>query len=447
MDKIVYRGLDSIVHNEAKEYAIYSAEDRGIPNLIDGLKPVQRFVMECALSKGRGDKKKFRKLADIGSGVAEFGYHHGETNAVEAGSLMANTWSNNTPLLDGQGNFGSRLVQKAGAARYIFARVHDNFFKLYKDFDCAPKHDDPEHIPPAYYLPIVPMVLANGISGIATGYSTDILPHSLESLIECTELALAGKLDREPCVQFPKFTGKILPRHDRDGVILEGTYELTGKTKLVITEVPYKFDREKYVAVLDSLEDKGFIVSYNDRCSKDGFRFDVTLKRDYFKSDNEEHRHAQIMKDFKLTQLVAQNIVVVNERGLVEPFEKASDLIRRFVSIRLGYIDKRIEHMKEETLEAYNYAMAKAEFIDLVIKGEITLQGKKKSEVMQILKGFEKLAQYADNLVSMPLYSVTQDEYDRLVADAQKHQKNYDYWCNTNAMKEYKHDLRELKKM
>lgn len=453
MDKIsqivntfTYRSLESIVHNEAKEYAIYSAEERGIPQLVDGLKPVQRFVMECALQKSKGDRKKFRKMADIGSGVAELGYHHGETNAVEAGSLMANTWSNNTPLLDGQGNFGSRLVQKAGAARYIFARVHENFFKIYKDMNCAPKHEDLEHIPPAFYLPVVPMVLANGISGIATGYKTDILPHSLESLIECTELALAGKLDKEPSVQFPKFTGKVIPRDDRDGVILEGTYELNGKTKLTISEVPYKFDREEYVAVLDALEEKDLIVSYNDRCSKDGFRFEVTLKRDYFKSEDESARHEQIMKDFKLTQLVAQNIVVVNERGLVEVFEKASDLIRRFVEIRLGYVDKRIELMQAETLEAYNYAMAKAEFIDLVIKGEIELQGKKKAEVMQSINGHEKLRPYADKLVSMPLYSVTQEEYDRLVKDANKHHSEYEYWTKTTAMKEYKKDLKELKK-
>lgn len=437
--------LDNIVYGVAKDFAIYSAEERGIPNMIDGLKPVQRFVIECALRKSKGDKKKFRKMADIGSGVAELGYHHGEGNAVDAGALMANTWSNNIPLLEGQGNFGSRLVQKAGASRYIHARVHENFFKIYKDMECTPFHEDQEHLPPAFYLPVVPMVLSNGISGIATGYATDILPHSFESLVECTKLALEGKLDKEPQVKFPRFTGNILPRDDRDGVILEGTYELSGKTKLTITEVPYKYDREKYVEVLDALEEKGAIVSYNDRCSKDGFKFEVTLKRDYFKSEKEELRHDQIMKDFKLVQLVAQNISVVNEHGRVEVFEKASDLIRRFVSVRIGYVEKRIEYMKAETHKAFEYAKAKAYFIKCVINGDIIIQGKRKQEVIESIQHYELLAEYADKLVSMPLYSVTAEEAKKLVEDAKRYKEEHEYWCNTTPQVEYKKDLEELK--
>lgn len=444
VSKVTVLGLDDIVHGVAKDFAIYSAEERGIPNMIDGLKPVQRFVMECALRKGRSDKKKFRKMADIGSGVAEMGYHHGETNAVDAGALMANTWSNNIPLLEGQGNFGSRLVQKAGASRYIFARVHSNFDKIYKDMESAPKHEDIEHIPPVFYLPIIPMVLANGASGIATGYSTDILPHSFESLVECTKLALENKLDREPEVKIPKFTGKIVPRTDRDGVILEGTYEIKSKTKLIITEVPYKFDREKYVAVLDSLEEKGSIVSYSDRCSKDGFRFEVTLKRDYFKSEDDEKRHDQIMSDFKLTQKLSQNISVVNEHGRVEVFERASDLIRRFAAIRIGYVEKRIEYKKQETLDAFNYAKAKAVFIRYVINGDITIQGKRKSEVMESIKSYDLLAPHADKLVSLPLYSLTEEEAKKLIDDAKKYKDEHDYWCNTTAVVEYKKDLDEL---
>ncbi|SCN45963.1 DNA topoisomerase II [Cronobacter phage Pet-CM3-4] len=132
------RNLQSIIDNEAKEFAIYTVENRAIPNLIDGFKPVQRFVIARALDLSRGNKEKFHKLASVAGGVADLGYHHGEGSAQDAGALMANTWNNNYPLLDGQGNFGSRLVQKAAASRYIFCRISDNFRKVYKDTEIAP---------------------------------------------------------------------------------------------------------------------------------------------------------------------------------------------------------------------------------------------------------------------------------------------------------------------
>ena len=98
------RNLQSIIDNEAKEFAIYTVENRAIPNLIDGFKPVQRFVIARALDLSRGNKEKFHKLASVAGGVADLGYHHGEGSAQDAGALMANTWNNNYPLLDGQGN-------------------------------------------------------------------------------------------------------------------------------------------------------------------------------------------------------------------------------------------------------------------------------------------------------------------------------------------------------
>ena len=442
--KSIVRDLQSIVDNEARDYAIYTVENRAIPNMIDGLKPVQRFVMYSALVKGKSDKKKFRKVADIGSGVADFGYHHGETSAQEAACLIASTWNNNIPILEGQGNFGSRLVQEAGAARYVFCRVHENFFNIYKDVECAPVHEDPEHLPPAFYLPVIPMVLANGVSGIATGHATDIMPHSFKSLVQCTKLALKGKLNKEPEVHFPKFNGNIVPRTDRSGVLLEGTYELNGKTKLVITEVPVKYDRETYVAILDDLEEKNVIVGYNDRCSKDGFKFEVTLKRDYFKGDDKEANHNKIMKDFKLVEKVAQNITVIDENHNVRVYEKASDLIKDFVKIRLHYVEKRIEHKKAETLEAFNYAKAKAIFIGRVLKGECKIQGIKKAEAIENIKAFPELEPYADRLISLSLYTITTDEAAKLVEEAKKYKADHDYWLNTTAEIEYTKDLDAL---
>ena len=438
------RSLQSIIDNEAKEFAIYTVENRAIPNMIDGFKPVQRFVMKRALDLSRGNKEKFHKLASVAGGVADLGYHHGEGSAQDAGALMANTWNNNFPLLDGQGNFGSRLVQKAAASRYIFCRVSDNFRKVYKDLEIAPAHKDNEHIPPAFYLPVIPTVLLNGVRGIATGYATNILPHSFESIVECTRLALEGKLDKEPEVKFPKFNGKVVPTED-GGVELHGVYKFTSATQMYISEIPYKFDRDTYVEkVLDPLEEKG-LITYTDDCSKAGFGFKVKFRKDYFNGETEDERHDMIMRDFKLIEKLSQFIVVIDENGkLNDKFTKASDLIKHFVEVRKTFVKKRIEHKLNEVKEQLTLAVAKAQFIKDVVDGKIIIQGKTRKALVSELEKVDLFKAHVEKLVSMNIYHITSDEAKKLVEIAKTLKKEYKYWQETTPEAEFIKDLEEL---
>ncbi|AUE23169.1 DNA topoisomerase II [Citrobacter phage CF1 ERZ-2017] len=438
------RSLQSIIDNEAKEFAIYTVENRAIPNMIDGFKPVQRFVMKRALDLSRGNKEKFHKLASVAGGVADLGYHHGEGSAQDAGALMANTWNNNFPLLDGQGNFGSRLVQKAAASRYIFCRVSDNFRKVYKDLEIAPAHKDNEHIPPAFYLPVIPTVLLNGVRGIATGYATNILPHSFESIVECTRLALEGKLDKEPEVKFPKFNGKVVPTED-GGVELHGVYKFTSASQMYISEIPYKFDRDTYVEkVLDPLEEKG-LITYTDDCSKAGFGFKVKFRKDYFNGETEDERHDMIMRDFKLIEKLSQFIVVIDENGkLNDKFTKASDLIKHFVEVRKTFVKKRIEHKLNEVKEQLTLAVAKAQFIKDVVDGKIVIQGKTRKALVSELEKVDLFKSHVEKLVSMNIYHITSDEAKKLVEIAKTLKKEYKYWQETTPEAEFIKDLEEL---
>ena len=438
------RSLQSIIDNEAKEFAIYTVENRAIPNMIDGFKPVQRFVMKRALDLSRGNKEKFHKLASVAGGVADLGYHHGEGSAQDAGALMANTWNNNFPLLDGQGNFGSRLVQKAAASRYIFCRVSDNFRKVYKDLEIAPAHKDNEHIPPAFYLPVIPTVLLNGVRGIATGYATNILPHSFESIVECTRLALEGKLDKEPEVKFPKFNGKVVPTED-GGVELHGVYKFTSATQMYISEIPYKFDRDTYVEkVLDPLEEKG-LITYTDDCSKAGFGFKVKFRGVYNLPVSAEMRHDMIMRDFKLIEKLSQFIVVIDENGkLNDKFTKASDLIKHFVEVRKTFVEKRIEHKLNEVKEQLTLAVAKAQFIKDVVDGNIVIQGKTRKALVSELEKVDLFKAHVEKLVSMNIYHITSDEAKKLVEIAKTLKKEYKYWQETTPEAEFIKDLEEL---
>lgn len=441
------RSLKSIIDIEAKEYALYTVEERAIPNLVDGFKPVQRFIIYRALEKAKGDKKKFHKLAGLSGGVAEIGYHHGEGSAAEAGKLMANDWNNNVPFLDGQGAFGSRLIQKGGAARYVFCRISQNFFDLYKDIEISPEHKDIEHVPPKFYLPIIPTVLLNGVKGIATGYATNILPHSLKSVVECTKLAIEGKLDKEPEVQYPQFNGKIIPTEA--GVELQGTYELKGKTQLTITEIPYKWEREDYtVKVLDNLVNQGKIAEYDDLSGKDEktgqvkFGFKITLKKDFDLKSDPQDRHDQIIKEFGLSQKIGQFFTVIDDQGRIrDDFKTASELIKYFVEVRKPFYQKRIDLKISESEYGYEYAKAKVVFIKKVLDGTIELSGKSKKAALESIEQFQDLKPFADKLISMNLYHMTKDEIKKLEDSAKEHKKEYQYWKSTTPDVEYKKDI------
>lgn len=435
------RNLESIINNEALAFAMYTIEQRAIPNMMDGFKPVQRFALARALELAKGDKNKYHKLASIAGGVADLGYHHGEGSAQDAGALMANTWNNNVPLLDGQGNFGSRLVQEAGASRYIFARVGKNFYEIYKDTEYAPVHKDKEHTPPAFYLPIIPTVLLNGISGIATGYATNILPHSLESVKASTLAALKGET-LVPKVSFPQFKGHVIEVDGR--YELHGTYKFTSRTQLDITEIPYKFDRATYVAkVLDPLEDAG-LITYSDACGKEGFGFKVKIRKEYNLPEDQELRHDKIMKDFKLIERRSQNLTVISETGKLRVYENSVDLIKDFVEVRKEYVQKRIDLKICETEEAFNLALAKAKFIKMVIDGQIVIQGKTRAQLSSEIKTYEALAEYVDKLISMNIYHITSDEARKLALEAKAKKEENAYWLKTDVTTEYIKDLEQL---
>lgn len=340
------RSIKDVVQVEGLTFALYTIYSRAIPHLVDGFKPVHRFFIHSAMQGGTG----FQKVASIAGGVAMYGYHHGETSVEEALSLMAAHWCNNIPLFDRDGFFGSRLVKKPGAPRYIKCKLSPIFKAIYMDGDLTPVHEDPEHVPPAYYLPIIPMVLVNGFSGIAKAYATNIPPHDPKSVVNGC-IAYLNDKDFTLDLKYPYFKGEIT-----DGTIY-GTYELQGKTKLVITEIPVKYDRVKYIAILDKLEEKGVIVSYKD-LSKEDFRYEVTLKREYANGLTRE----KILKDFGLIENSNPNINVIFE-GKLYSYERPETLLKDFVDIRMNVYQQRINKRIQETKEALDKALAKVAFI------------------------------------------------------------------------------------
>lgn len=433
------RHLKSIIDNEALAFAMYTVENRAIPHLIDGLKPVQRFFLYSTLMNAR---TAYTKVAAIAGRVSELGYHHGEGSAADSGQLMANTWNNNLPIIQGRGNFGSRMVHSMGAPRYTFCKLHDNFFDVFKDTDLAPEHVDKEHLPPAFYLPTIPFILLNGVKGIATGFATDILPHCPEDVVRCVKEYLAtGDIKKEPKIKFPEFHGKIIYG---DKMFIEGTYTFNGKTKLEITEIPYKYDRETYVAILDALEDAGTIVRYDDKCGKDNFNFEVTLKRDFFTGQKESEYHEIFMKTFKLRQGISQNITCIDENRKLRYYEKASRLIKDFVDYRMKFTQKRIDSKIPVLERKFALAEAKTVFIEKVIDEVIVLRGKTRAAAIKEIETHPELMMFSEELISMNIYHMTKDEIAKLKKQAKEIKQELQYWKKTSSQVEYLKDLESL---
>lgn len=425
------RKLSSIFNNEALDYAMYTIESRAIPHLIDGLKPVQRFVLYSTLKNAKND---FVKVASLGSNVSSYGYNHGEVSAQDALKLMASEWSNNIPLFKGRGNFGSRMVQDSAASRYVYAKMGENFDKYFKDLNLAPEHKDLEHIPPAFYIPVIPMVLANGVDGIATGFACKIPPHDPKWLKQAVIECLSNKEISEPVLKFPAFTGTI----DKvDGkYIQKGVVEISGLTATV-TEIPSKYDYDKYCTVLDDLLEAGKISRWTDATS-DTFNFVVKFKRGTKMSE------ANVLKLLKLTATISPNINVIGPDGLLHHFDDARDLVKAFVTYRKDFLTKRIEHGIQTTLDAYSLASARVSFIEMVIEGSIILHGKKRSELSKELSTVDAFKDWVTELLSMTVDKMTQDEVERLLKAAVNARKELDYWKSTTPDKEFIKDLKSL---
>ena len=367
--------ISHVAKNEWLSFAMYTVESRAIPNMIDGLKPVQRFYLYSSLLNSKRDFKKVSAVAGI---ISDYGYQHGEQSAAGAGQLMAATWNNNVCLVEGRGSFGTRLVQEPGAARYVYTRVHNNFEKYIKDMDLSPVHDDPEHEPPGYYLPVIPLVLANGTKGIATGFATNILPRCPNDLSRCVrEYLLSGTITKKLPVTFPEFSGSVTYDIENKRFIVNGTFERNSKTVLTITEVPYGYDRESYVKVLNKLEDDNDIVSYEDKCDKQGFRFEIKLKLASANAWTDE----RIIRKFKLTKPLSENLTVIDQHGKLREYDDERDLIKDFCEFRMSILQKRIELRLIEAAEQIRWLKVKMEFIQAILNDKIIFKDRKKKDV------------------------------------------------------------------
>lgn len=438
--------LSDVARGAWKPFALYTVENRAIPSAIDGLKSSQRFYLYSSILNTPRD---FSRVSAVCGIISEYGYNHGEGAAGGAGQLMAASWNNNVTLIEPSGAFGTRLVQKPGAQRYTYTRLHKNFHKYVKDLDLVPSLEDPSYLPPLFYIPVIPLVLANGVKGVATGFATSILPRSQKDLTAaCLEYITTGDIASKIQVTFPEFRGTVELEAETGRWICYGLMTRKGKTMVTIEEVPYGFDRETYVSILDELEEKGMIVEWTDHCSKDGFRFEVKLKNETGKMSDDK-----LANMFKLVKPFSENLTVLDHNGRLKIYSDERDLVKDFVDYRMTILTKRIEKRIEEIELELRWLMVKAAFISAVVEDRIEVRRRTKKDLVADIRNSDIVSlshaaseEEAERLLRLSISSLTSEDIKELEKQTTSLLTDLKSWQNTTPKKQFLIDLKDLDK-
>lgn len=441
----VTRTIEDFFDNEYLGYAMYVVEGRAIPSLVDGFKVSQRKIAAAASKLWKNGGKPMKVFQLGGQAAALTFYHHGSLDQTIIG--MTQEFKNSLPIFQGIGQFGSLRSPEAGAPRYIGVKFNDNFKLLYKDFDLVtPKYEEGEEIEPEFFLPVIPTVLLNGGSGIAVGFATNILNRRPVDVVDaCVDALKAGTatLPLPPWVN--GFHGSVeLLKGTTKTWVFRGTYEVKNTSTVIITEIPPSFTYEKYEAHLENLIEKGIIASYEDSSSD---RVNYTLKfsrqnlADYIKRD-------KLSDILKMREQETENLTTLDENRKLKVFDKAEDLVTYFVRLRLGYYAKRKTLLLEDLNKEILLLEARATFVAAIISGAVVVAGVKKSAIVSSIAGLgiAKHEGSYDFLLSMPLYTLTQEKHADLLRKIEEVKKAKAKAEKTSPEESYLADLADLRK-
>lgn len=405
--------------NSSREYAIYVCSTRAIPSVQDGLKHGQRIALW--LLRNRADKIKTVALG--GEMAAQRLYVHGDVSATNSIGLLAAPFKNNTPLIEGLGQFGSRVlpVEGIGAPRYTEVRrskAAEAF--LYNDLDLVPLKDnyDGSNKEPVHFLPLIPLVLLNGISGVAVGWSTEILPRSLKGLIQATQDALSGaKTIRGLEPYFERYDITVKPTLSTNQWEFSGKAQIEDTSTVKITELPPGLSLEAFRKRLIQLEELETISSFIDR-STDAIDITVRFKRGSIKDWTPE----RAIDFFKLREKTTERIVVINWDGRsITTYSDPAQLVRDFVGWRLDWYTERFERLvADSSYERDYWSLVRALFAGGFTKklGTFLTRGEMRDEMVKIAAK-AKIAlveSHLERAMNLATYRWTKEFEDEVIA-------------------------------
>ena len=305
--------------------------------------------------------------------------------------------SNNINLLVPNGQFGTRLQggKDSASERYIFTRLNKITNMIYSEKDASIlKHldDDGLIVEPIYYLPIIPMILVNGATGIGTGFSQDILPYNPLDLIAVIKDLCNGKEVKDNSLKpyYKGFTGEIKQIEANKYLIL-GKYEKTNKKdQIKITELPVGIWTEDYKKYLELLVEKKTIRDYNDLSTDKVVEFIVTFNKDdilKLESKKGDYDRTYLEKIMKLyTTKMTSNMYAFNNKEQLKKYTTPEEIIREYFEVRKEGYKKRKENLMKELGDLVNILNNKARYLKEILNDTIDLRRKKSKDIDNLLK-------------------------------------------------------------
>ena len=381
-DKIEDVDLQKTMEKSYIEYAMSVIASRALPDVRDGLKPVQRRVLYSMIELNNGPDKPHRKSARIVGDTMGKYHPHGDSSIYGALVNMAQEWSTRYPLVDGHGNFGSVDGDGAAAMRYTEARLSRISMELLADInkntvDFAPNFDETEKEPvvlPSRY----PNLLVNGTQGIAVGMATNIPPHNLREVIAAVVKMIDNRIieDRDtdidellPIVKGPDFpTGGIILgtrgveeayRTGRGKIRVRSVTDIetmaNGKSRIIVTEIPYMVNKARLIEkIAELVKDKKIdgITDLRDESNREGMRICIELRKDVNVNVimNQLYKHTQLQDSFGVIMLA-----LVNNQPKVMNLK---DVLTHY-----------IRHQEEVVTRRTQYDLNKAEERDHILQG------------------------------------------------------------------------------
>ena len=430
LEKIYNYSLEEIMGLSFGRYSKYIIQDRAIPDVRDGLKPVQRRILYSMYKEKNTYDKPYRKSAKTVGDVIGNYHPHGDTSIYDAMVRMSQDWKIRSPYIDMHGNNGSIDGDSPAAYRYTEARLSKISNELLRDIDqdtveFAPNFDDsllePTVLPCKY-----PNLLVNGTTGISAGYATNIPPHNLEEVVE----ACIYRLDSPNChldsimniIKGPDFpTGGIIEGIDGirkayetgKGKIIVKAKTKIEKNKIIITEIPYEVNKALLVKKIDEIRiDKKIdgILEVRDETSREGLQITVDLKKDA-KADLILN---YLLKNTELQTSYAFNMIaIVNRRPMLLGV--------------LGMLDAYIDHQKEVVHRRSEYSLKHAKLRYHIVEGLIkaisilddvirTIRASKnKTDAIEnLVKEYAFSNEQATAIVTLQLYRLTNTDVVQL---------------------------------
>ena len=443
-DKVHEVDLKKTMEDSYIDYAMSVIASRALPDVRDGLKPVQRRVLYSMIELNNGPDKPHRKCARIVGDTMGKYHPHGDSSIYGALVNMAQEWSTRYPLVDGHGNFGSVDGDGAAAMRYTEARLSKISMEMLADInkstvDFQPNFDETEKEPivlPSRY----PNLLVNGTSGIAVGMATNIPPHNLREVITAVVKIIDNIVeeDRETVIEevleiikgpdFP--TGATILgtrgieeayRTGRGKIRVRAVTNIetlpNGKTEIHVTELPFMVNKARLIEkIAELVRDKKIdgITALNDHSSREGMDICIELRRDANANVllNRLYKHTQLQDTFGVIMLALDHKLqpkVMNIMDMLNAYlEHQEDVVTRRTQYDLNKAQERA-HILEGLLKALDN-------IDKVIKIIRSSRNVQEAKT-ELMKEFLLTDAQAQAIVDMRLRALTGLEREKLEAE------------------------------